>query len=193
MKHHTPWPNQRESWPVYVKLGNSISEILGPKYLTTEIKNAQAKIIGVVVDADDNPTSCYYNIRQLCETDFPDLPATMPREGLVVTNDDGKRFSLWIMPNNTDTGDLETFLKNLVSGELQTTLWDQASNCVQTALSMGAECRASHIPKANLYTWLAWQDPPGRSPGESLTKKFLDPHSNHAEPFIAWFKKLYKL
>ncbi len=33
---------------------------------------------------------------------------------------------------------------------------------VADARSLGAPCIEAHVSKANIYTWLAWQDPPGR-------------------------------
>jgi hypothetical protein len=96
------------------------------------------------------------------------------------------------MPDNTSQGDLETFLRYLVP-DRQEPLWKQACDSVIAAVSSGANCRDSHIAKANLYTWLAWQDPPGQSPGFALTRKILDPQSQYAGPFVKWFRELYRL
>jgi hypothetical protein len=49
------------------------------------------------------------------------------------------------------------------------------------------------LPKAFLYTWLAWQDEPGQHPGAALTRKILDPHAASAVPFVNWFRQLYVL
>lgn len=192
MRDHTDWPDERELWPVWVEIGNSVDQILAAGYLTTEIKASNAKTIGVMLDADLDADGPYRRIRQLCATLFPNLPERMPPAGLVVENDDEKRFGAWIMPDNTSQGDLETFLRYLVPDE-QDLLWKQACDSVSAAVSTGAKCRDSHIAKANLYTWLAWQDPPGQSPGLALTRKILDPQSEYAGPFVTWFRELYRL
>lgn len=192
MKNHTNWPEERSEWPVWVEVGNSVDQILEPGYLTTEIKASNAKIIGVMLDADIQAHGRYQRIQQLCATLFPDLPAHMPGGGLVIDNGDDKRFGLWLMPDNASEGALETFLRYLVPNPREA-LWKQACGCVMAAISAGAECRERHVPKANLYTWLAWQDPPGQSPGLALTRQILDPHSRYAEPFVSWFKQLYQL
>jgi hypothetical protein len=49
------------------------------------------------------------------------------------------------------------------------------------------------MDKANLYTWLAWQDEPGQTPGHALTRKILDPSSPSALSFVKWFMALYSL
>jgi len=58
---------------------------------------------------------------------------------------------------------------------------------------MGAACHESHVPKAELYTWMAWQEPPGQSPGLALTQRILDPQAKYAGPFVRWFRELYRL
>jgi hypothetical protein len=192
MKGHTSWPEERTAWPVWVEVGKSVEEILAPRYLTTEIKAPNAKIVGVMLDADIHTHGRYRRIQQLCSALFPNLPAQMPTDGLIADNGDNKRFGLWLMPDNISEGDLETFLRDLIPSEKEA-LWNQACDCVSDAISREAECRESHVAKANLYTWLAWQDPPGQSPGLALTKKILDPSSKRAETFISWFKELVQL
>ena len=96
------------------------------------------------------------------------------------------------MPDNQSVGYLETFLRYLVP-DSQLPLWQHAEHAVTEAISLGAGCKDGHAPKANLYTWLAWQDPPGRSPGIALTQKVLDSNSGLAQPFVSWFKDLYQL
>ncbi len=96
------------------------------------------------------------------------------------------------MPDNVSPGTLETFLHTLVPPE-SASLWAHARRAVASAKKRGALCREVHLPKAELYTWLSWADPPGQSPGLALTKRVLDPHLPSAQPFVAWFKRLYNL
>ncbi|MGO4884719.1 MAG: DUF3226 domain-containing protein [Bryobacteraceae bacterium] len=191
MKHHIDWPEASDGWPVWIEVGNSVDEILVPAYVTTEIKASNAKIVGVVLDSDLTAAGRYDRVRQLCTSLFPSMPAAMPKQGLIVHNED-KRFGLWVMPDNSSPGDLETFLRYLVP-EKQNALWHQACQSVAAAVSAGADCRSAHIMKAQLYTWLAWQDPPGYSPGLALTRKILDPQSEYAAAFVRWFRELYQI
>ena len=116
----------------------------------------------------------------------------MPTEGLITEKEDEKLFGLWIMPDNVSEGALETFLRSLAPGN-SVALWAHATASVSTARALGATCRESHIGKANLYTWLAWQDPPGQSGGRALTQNILDPHSPSSAAFVNWFRDLYQL
>lgn len=178
--------------PVYIHTGNGATEILKQDFLPVFLKNSVLRIGGVVLDADTNPPGRYQSIRDLCLPQFPDLPTVLPTGGLIVENQQGKRFGVWIMPDNQSAGSIETFLKWLVPSNHAGT-WSYAEQVVATARSMGCGCRDAHVAKANLYTWLAWQDPPGQSPGTALAQKILDPHSPHAAAFVTWFKDLYQL
>ena len=122
---------------------------------------------------------------------FPNMPKLAIAGGMITEND-GKRFGLWIMPDNVSDGSLETFLRNLVPDPSQA-IWQLATRSVAGAKSIGAACRDCHIDKANLYTWLAWQDPPGQSPGLALTQKCLNPHAPSATQFVNWFRELFQL
>ena len=51
----------------------------------------------------------------------------------------------------------------------------------------------THIDKANIYTWLAWQNPPGRQIHQAIMERILNPQHPKAQVFITWFKNLYDL
>jgi hypothetical protein len=172
-------------------VGSSADEILRQGYLTAQIKASHIKTVGVMLDADTRLAGRYQSIRGICSQLFPNLPEQMSQDGVITVNDDDKRLGIWLMPDNISEGCLETFLRYLVPDDAEI-VWRHATESVASARNMGARCREAHLPKAELYTWLAWQDPPGFSPGRALTKKILDPHSEHAAPFVKWFRDLYQ-
>jgi|SRR5579871_181847 len=192
MEHHVDWPDGRENAPVYVDVGGSVDEILKRQYLSAQLKRAGLKSLGVILDGDMHPYGRYQRLRDICLEHFPSMPEEMPTGGLVITDHAGLRFGAWVMPDNQQGGDLETFLSRLVPGTAEV-LWQHAVRSVDSARKMGATCRDCHLPKANLYTWLAWHDPPSQSPGITLKMKVLDPHCPAAAGFVEWFKKLYAL
>lgn len=191
MEHHVTWPDGKENAPVYIDLGLSADEILNAKYLSTQIKRPGLRRLGIMFDADTKPKSRYSTLRTICEDFFPNLPEELPANGIIAEHED-IRLGAWIMPDNSSDGDLETFLRHLVpvGGE---DVWKHAEESVAQARSLGAKCKDAHVAKANLYTWLAWQDEPGQSPGRALTQKILDPYGNRAVSFIEWFTNLYGL
>jgi hypothetical protein len=196
MRAHVDWPEGKDSKmyaPVFIHNGNGAPEILKKEgVFAVLLKSPVLKAAGVILDADGTANGRYESIRKLCLDLFPKLPEALPAEGLVVENDEHKRLGIWIMPDNASPGTLETFLKWLVP-QPREPAWSHAVKAVDEARKMGCSYRDAHIEKANLYTWLAWQDPPGQSPGVCLTKKVLDPLSSHASTFVQWFIKLYQL
>jgi hypothetical protein len=133
-----------------------------------------------------------FSFRNLCLGFFPAMPKLLPESGLIVDNSDGKRLGLWIMPDNVSKGAIEIFLKFLVP-DTEKDRWQHAVKSTSEAKNLGCKYKDCHTDKANLYSWLAWQDEPGQSPGNALTKKILDPKSPSAMPFVKWFMGLYSL
>ncbi len=192
MEHHVFWPSQKEDAPVFIKDVGGSEEILKRGYLSGELKASRIQVVGVVLDADARPDERYKRVRDLCYGLFPDFPSELPPHGLILDNEDKKRLGVWIMPDNSSEGCLETFLRYLVPDQtLQ--VWQHAVASTQAAGAWGAPFREPHTPKAEMYCWLSWQDPPGYSPGRALTQKILDPHSPFAAPFVNWFLELYRL
>jgi hypothetical protein len=192
MRSHIDWPEDKGKAPVWIDVGKSAEEILDPIFLSAMLKSSAIDVLGVMIDADTKPRSRYTRLRSTCLNAFPTMPQDLPASGAIVENNDHKRLGVWIMPDNTAEGCLETFLRYLVPSERES-LWEYAIQSVQDARTKGAPYRDTHKDKAHLHTYLAWQDPPGQNPGFALAKKALDPNSESAESFVAWFRALYAL
>jgi hypothetical protein len=111
---------------------------------------------------------------------------------VIEKNEQGKRLGIWIMPDNVERGMMETFMTFLVP-EQQQDVWQLAQSSSHQARGLGAQFREVHRDKATIFTWLAWQDPPGQSLGTALVQRALDPHAPYAGRFVAWFRQLYGL
>jgi hypothetical protein len=191
MGEHTPWPEDKRKAPVWIEISNGAPDILRDGFLSVYLKNPEINTLGVMFDADSKPPERYARVAALCKQFFA-FPKDLPKGGIILENAAHKRFGLWIMPDNSSEGDLETFLKYLVPATAQP-IWEYAVTCVTEARRSGCPCRDSHVTKAHLYTWLAWQDPPAQSAGRALTKYILDPKHSYASDFVKWFMKLYQL
>jgi hypothetical protein len=95
------------------------------------------------------------------------------------------------MPNNQDCGMLENFCHDLVPSA--DPLWGYAQECCVEAKRRGAPHIDNHGHKAQIHTWLAWQNPPGERMGSAVRKNILKPTQGYAPPFAAWFRNLYKV
>ena len=50
-----------------------------------------------------------------------------------------------------------------------------------------------HKSKAEIHTWLAWQEEPGTPMGQAITKQYLDTNKELAKKFIGWLDNLFGL
>jgi hypothetical protein len=192
MRAHIAWSTAASEYPVYIMPGGGAEEILTSNLIALKLRERFTKILGVMLDADEKPKGRYTRIRSQCLTELPMMPENLPAEGLIIESGSNKRFGVWIMPDNVAEGTLEVFLRYMVPPE-STPVWEHAIRSATAAKQLGAPYRDCHYPKANLYTWLAWQDEPAQRAGEALTKRILDPHAPSATQFVKWFRELYQL
>ncbi|MBI4903234.1 MAG: hypothetical protein HY820_06335 [Acidobacteria bacterium] len=187
---HIPWPSERP--PVEIMHAGSVEAALKKNYLSTLALRQDLNVLAVIVDADEEPASRRYGqIRSECLQVFPNLPKALPRPGLAHEHA-GKRFGVWIMPDNHGLGNMESLLASLATTP-SSSLLSYARQCTLQARKQGALYRQKDRAKAELYTWLAWQDPPGQLTGRAFTKGILDAKSPAAQPFVNWFLELFQL
>jgi hypothetical protein len=190
--HGVNWPQDKGEWPAVIQDCGGISVILEADFISTVFQSSGVKNLGIVIDANDDFASRWRQLRDRCLSSIPDIPETMPTDGLIRNNADGKRLGIWIMPDNSSAGMLENFLQHLVPAG-QEPLWQFASSSTAEARSRGAPYRTAHEAKARIHAWLAWQDPPGQPFGTAMTQKILDVQLASSAPFVAWFRKLYEI
>jgi len=194
MREFVEWPPERPQAPVGIEPMGSIDQVLASEAISARLKDPEIQILGLIVDANDDLAERYRSFRAVCLPFFPDIPEQIPSEGLVVANAEGKRLGLWIMPDNRAGGYLETFLRALIPPESQP-LWQHAVAAADIAAKdpLNAPFKTQDTGKAYFYTWLAWQDTPGRPPGETIRKGHLDARAAGAMVFVEWFLRLYQL
>ena len=64
---------------------------------------------------------------------------------------------------------------------------------VERAKELGAPYRHVHRAKAELHTWLAWQDPPGLQMHLAVRARLLRPTEAVTSGFVAWFRRLFQV
>ena len=129
-------------------------------------------------------------IRNRCRIEFEWLPDEIPEDGLEVDHRDGPRVGVWIMSDNRFCGMLEDFLIRLIPDEFGP-LYGLAQNCVAEAARNGASFKDIHKRKAEIHTWLAWQDEPGSQLHQAVKHRVLDPEKPESRPFVGWFRHLF--
>ena len=185
------WPDPPDS-PVFIDSRGSIDEILKPGVLEAELGASGLEALGVVVDANGDANTRWDDLNEWCRAEFPGLPDEIPALGLEVVHSGGPRFGIWIMPDNRLTGMLEDWLVGLIP-EASGPLYEKARNCVSDSKRHGAPFKEIHRTKAEIHTWLAWQDEPGLRLYDAVIHRVLDPKRPEARPFVNWFRSLFRV
>ena len=184
-----PWPDPPD-YPLYIAAHGSVDEILKPEVIEAELRASGLEALGVIVDADGDAGARWNQLRTWCGGEFDGLPDRVPVDGLSVVHAGGPRFGIWIMPDDRFTGMLEDFLVQLVPAESRD-LYEAARRCVAESRRHGASFRDAHTRKAELHTWLAWQDPPGARLHEAVDHRALDPSRPESLLFVNWFRNFF--
>ena len=182
----------RKNPVVFIRDYDGYQKLVDPDVISTELQASGLSALGIMIDADDNPTGRWQSIRSASLKSIPDIPEVLPEDGLIHTTPTGIKFGIWIMPDNNMRGMLETFLTYMIPTDREA-LWQFAQAATNKAKDKGALFTDSHLDKANMYTWLAWQNPPGRQLHQAIMERMLNPNHPNAQKFVTWFKTLYDL
>ncbi|MEM1041348.1 MAG: DUF3226 domain-containing protein [Bacteroidota bacterium] len=166
------------------------------KDLAFQLQQSDQERVGIVVDADENLAARWQAVcTRIGRAGNVDLPGAPDPAGTVVTLEQPDRtlvVGVWLMPDNTDDGMIEDFLRFLVpEGDA---LLPRAERCLEAIPEnerLFAQGDADHTSKALMHTWLAWQDEPGRPLGQAVTHRYLDAQAPRALAFVEWAKRLF--
>jgi hypothetical protein len=100
-----------------------------------------------------------------------------------------KQVGVWLMPDNQRDGTLEHFLRELV--QVDDSLFAHARQATAGATQNGARFAIQDTPKAEIHTWLAWQETPGLPFGAAVGAHYFLHDQAIANAFVDWFKRLY--
>lgn len=170
-----------------------ISNILAT--FKTEI-DANEDYLGIVVDADSSLDSRWQSLIDRLkdeEIGYENVPAKPVENGLVL---EGKgflpRLGIWVMPNNKLLGKIEDFIRLLVSEEREN-LWKIAEKVINEIPDKEKLFAEKDSIKAQVHTFLAWQDEPGRPMGESITRRYFQTDAPEALNFVNWIRNLFEI
>lgn len=182
--------------PIDFNLKDTVS--LFPQLLPTLLKRQESGLLdrlGIVADADTH-SGGGFDVRWKTFTDIfaefkfriPAKPPKAPNHGSIFKSEDLPAVGLWLMPSHQSNGILEELLWASLAQD-QTKLKDYADKVI-TQLP---ERRFGdlQLPKAQLYTLLAWQKRPGLSLDVLVNSGMLDLDSAAIKGFKQWLAKVF--
>jgi hypothetical protein len=195
MEKFIPWgeKNERDKWPADIIEFEGIEPLLKPGVIEAELKSPGLKALGVMVDANTDPVGRWHRIRARAIGTFQRIPTDLPPQGLVIENDEDLRFGVWLMPNCSSQGMIETFLALFIDNPASRLWAFVEAHCKEAKIKYNAPYSDSHLDKALIHAWLALQDPPGQQLHSAIIQNILKPNSPQAQPFVNWFRNLYQV
>lgn len=164
--------------------------------LAVELKGSEVVALGVVVDADLDLNARWQSVsnklKDLKYQNVPDLPNAT---GTICTSEGLPKIGVWLMPDNTLPGMLEDFVKLLVPDEKENLLQRaiQAVEEIPNEEKLFVTENSDKTAKAQIHTYLAWQERPGVPYGVAIREKFLKADSEDTKNIMSWIRKLFDL
>lgn len=155
-----------------------------------------AEAVALIVDADDNFAGKWVSIKTKLQSDGYNIPYELDKCGGVFAapKDRMPQIGVWIMPDNSGSGMLETFLSYCVrEGD---GVWNEAESKTADIKERYAEeqrFKDVHLDKAKMHSYLAWKEPPGIPLGQAIVKGVLDNNAELAQYFMGWISRTLNL
>lgn len=169
-----------------------------PSLLPTLLKrqeNGRLRHLGIIADADTRDGGgfdlCWKTFTTIfAEFKFkvPTKPPKNPNHGSLFRSEDLPDVGLWLMPHHQGNGILEELLWTSLTPD-QAPLKNYASKVIASL----PERRFGELqlPKAHLYSLLAWQKRPGLSLDVLVNSGILDMESAPMKGFKQWLAKVF--
>lgn len=166
--------------------------------LRNDLQRSELERLGIILDADFPPENRWAALRdrltRLADITVAGLPTAPAADGLIFPaqrQDREVRVGVWLMPDNQRSGMLEDFVSFLVpAGDL---LWGRTKTVVADIPTDQRRFPTQHQSKAEIHTWLAWQEEPGKPLGLAIRARYLDAAAPHAQRFVGWLRQLFDL
>jgi hypothetical protein len=143
------------------------------------------RVIAAVIDADSDVSARWQSLRDRLGPLGYHLPPEPDSQGTVVSGE--RTIGLWLMPDNRIPGKLENFVELLIPRD--DVLWPYARAAVASIPEPRRFSTASTI-KAEIHTWLAWQEEPGTPTGAAIGQRYLQIDGDAANAFASWVRRL---
>ena len=119
-----------------------------------EVKAPSRRVVGILVDADDDLENCWNGVVTGFDRTDVQLPSSPMFGGIIVPEKDHQpRIGIWLMPDNRSHGELEDFVLTMMpDGD---SVWPLSSKYIESIPGPDRKFTPEKIDKAKLYAWLA--------------------------------------
>lgn len=163
--------------------------------LIGDLNDGRLQALAIVVDADRVADGGGFEKtikqieRKITTQGYVNPPVSLGTGGLLYNHNDGlPNLGVWVMPDNAAEGMLEDWIKHSVSSAER----DLLEHAQRTVASLDApKFRATGLSKAEVATWLAWQEKPGEGLYYTVENKLLDSTAPLHIGLLEWLKIVF--
>ena len=154
-----------------------------------EIEAPSRRVVGILVDADDDLGKCWSDVVEGFSRTDVQLPSSPISGGTIIPERDHQpRIGIWLMPDNKSHGELEDFvLRMMPDGD---TVWPLSHGYIENIRATDRKFTLEKTDKAKLYAWLATRKEPGRM-GAAVGAYDLEIDGDLCQKFLTWLANLF--
>ena len=157
------------------------------KSIPVEIKAPGRQVVGILADADDDPTTRWRTVRdRLRRANVVGVPDA-PIPGGAVFGED-PRIGVWLMPDNAASGELEDFVAATIPKD--DPVWPRARRYIADIPLEERKFTPGKTLRAEVHAWLATRKKP-RKMGLAIGAGDLNVDGRLAGAFAEWLRRLF--
>ena len=162
------------------------SELL--KDLRNQLSPPSPQVVGIIVDADDDISKPWDDIKERIADAGINLPDEPVRDGTIINTPGLPRVGVWIMPDNANNGELEDFVQQMLP--VDDPVWPLSQGYIDGIPDEHRKFAERKKTKAQFHAWLATRSLPGLM-GKTIGDGDLDIDGALCRRFVAWIEDLF--
>ena len=151
--------------------------------IRNEIKAANRKAVGIVLDANDNLPEKWNAVKRNISDAEITPPENIPNHGMIIENI--PRVGVWFMPDNQSSGAIEDFVIDMIPR--RDPVWPLSTQYID---DVPRNFLKANRQKAILHAWLATKTKPGLM-GAAISAGDLDTDGDLCDRFCNWLERLF--
>ena len=154
-----------------------------------EVRVSGRQALGILVDANNNPTTRWQSISdRLASVGIQTPAAPHPNGTIIDATGDMPRVGIWLMPDNQSLGELEDFVAQMIPDN--DPVWPLSQDYIGCIPEEHREFAENKTSTAEVYAWLATREDP-RQMGAAIGARDLDIGGDLCTSFTDWLGRLF--
>ena len=155
-----------------------------------EILAPGRKAVGILVDANDDLDARWDAVANRLREENIEAPRTPEPTGTLIEGSSRiPRVGIWLMPNNTSSGELENFVSEMIPDD--DPVWPRSQCYIDGIPEDDREFKKKKIMRAKVHAWLATREDP-RLMGAAIGARDLHVNRPLSTTFANWLRQLFE-